>query len=131
MERREINPWPWSLNFGFQQAVEVTGASRTLYCAGQTAADGEGNLRAPGDMAAQLQFSWENLETVLAESDYQPADIIRLLVYVTDIAAFMSAYGALGERMAKAGVKTSMTLVGVDALAFDGQVCELEATAAR
>jgi len=28
-------------------------------------------------------------------------------------------------------VKTAMTLVGVDQLAFEGQVCEIEATAAR
>jgi hypothetical protein len=33
--------------------------------------------------------------------------------------------------MAAAGVKTAMTLTGVGQLAFEGQVCEIEATAAR
>ena len=131
MERRVINPWPWSIDFGFQQAVEVVDATRTLYCSGQTAANAQGELQAPGDMEAQLLLSWENLETVLRDAGHGPSDITRLVVYVTDIGQFMGAYAPLGERMRSAGVKTSMTLIGVNALAFDGQVCEIEATAAR
>ena len=132
MERRIINPWSWSEAFGFQQAIEVKEATRTLYCSGQTAADANGQLQASGDMARQLVLCWENLETVLGEADYSPADLVRLTIYVTDVAAAMGgAFGAVGERMAKAGVKTSMTLVGVDALAFEGQVCEIEAIAAQ
>jgi len=131
MERRVINPWPWSVNFGFHQAVETVGATRTLYCSGQTAADAAGDLQAPGDMGRQLLLAWENLETVLGESGYAAADVTRLTVYVTDVDQFMAGYGPLAERMASAGVKTSMTLLGVPRLAFDGQVCELEATAAR
>jgi enamine deaminase RidA (YjgF/YER057c/UK114 family) len=131
MERRIINPWPWSVTFGFQQAVETTNATRTLYCSGQTAANAAGDLQAPGDMGRQLLLSWENLEVVLRESGYAPADVTRLTVYVTDVGQFMAAYGPLAERMASAGVKTAMTLLGVPRLAFDGQVCEIEATAAR
>lgn len=53
-------------------------------------------------------------------------------MYVTDVAAFMGgAYTPLAEKMAAAGVRTSMTLIGVDALASDGQVCEREGAATR
>lgn len=131
MERRTINPWPWSLSFGFQQAVETKNATRTLYCSGQTAANAEGALQAPGDMGRQLLISWDNLQLLLRESGYVAADITRLMVYVTDIEKFMAAYAPLAERMAASGVRTTMTLIGVDRLAFDGQVCEIEATAAR
>lgn len=131
MERRIINPWPWSANFGFQQAVETTNATKTLYCAGQTAANAAGDLQAPGDMGRQLLLAWENLETLLRESGYTAADVTRLTIYVTDVDQFMAAYGPLAERMASLGVQTSMTLLGVPRLAFAGQVCEIEATAAR
>ena len=47
MERRTINPWTWQERFGFQQANEVTGAERVLYCAGQTSVDGNGNPTVP------------------------------------------------------------------------------------
>jgi enamine deaminase RidA (YjgF/YER057c/UK114 family) len=132
MERRVINPWPWSLQFGFQQAVETTNATRTLYCSGQTSANAKGEVQAAGDMARQLVLSWENLETLLRDSGYEVRDVTRITVYVTDIDQFKGgANTPLAERMAAAGVKTAMTLIGVDQLAFEGQVCEIEATAAR
>jgi enamine deaminase RidA (YjgF/YER057c/UK114 family) len=131
MERRVINPWPWSIKLGFQQAIETTNATRTLYCSGQTAANEKGELQASGDMERQLLLSWENLETVLKESGYDAKDVTRLIVYVTNVDQFMGASASLGERMAAAGVQTAMTLIGVDRLAFEGQVCEIEATAAR
>jgi enamine deaminase RidA (YjgF/YER057c/UK114 family) len=131
MERRIINPWPWSINFGFQQAVETSNATKTLYCSGQTAANEKGELQAAGDMGRQLLISWENLETVLKESGYAAKDVARLTVYVTNIDQFMGTYAPLAERMAAAGVQTAMTLIGVDRLAFEGQVCEIEATATR
>ncbi len=45
MERREINPWPWSVEMGFHQAVEVSAGTRTLYCSGQTSVDENGGRR--------------------------------------------------------------------------------------
>ena len=36
MEQRKVNPWTWQDEYGFSQAIEVTGAERVLYCAGQT-----------------------------------------------------------------------------------------------
>ena len=42
MERSAVNPWQWSLNFGFNQGELVEGASRTLFCSGQTSVDADG-----------------------------------------------------------------------------------------
>ena len=132
MERRVVNPWPWSLDFGFQQAIETTHATKTLYCSGQTAANAKGELQAPGDMERQLLLCWENLEVLLRESGYGPEDIVRLTLYVTDMDRFMGgAYTPLAKRMAASHVQTAMTAVGVDRLAFEGQMCEIEATATR
>ncbi len=62
MNRTAVNPWEWSLQFGFNQAETVEGHSRVLVCAGQTAIDGDGSPQHAGDMAAQLTLALDNLE---------------------------------------------------------------------
>src|SRR5438552_618789 len=42
MERRAVNPWKWQDQFGFAQAIEVTGAQKVLVCSGQTSVDANG-----------------------------------------------------------------------------------------
>ena len=128
MERRTINPWTWQEQFGFNQGHEVTGAERTLYLAGQTSLDDDGQLVHEGDMAGQINKSIDNIETVLAAADMTLADVVRLNVYTTDVDALIENAGALGRRN-EAGSQHSSTLLGVARLAFPELLVELEATA--
>ena len=48
MERTAVNPWQWSVAFGFNQGEIAEGHTRTLFCAGQTSVDGEGQPEPPG-----------------------------------------------------------------------------------
>ena len=129
MERRSVNPWPWSVNFGFQQAELVDGASKVLYCSGQTSVDAEGNVQHAGDMGAQLALAFDNVEAVLADAGMTLANVVRVNVYTTDVDAFFASYGGVAERLAAANVKMSSTLLGVSRLAFDGLMVEIEVTA--
>ena len=129
LERTAINPWPWSVAMGFNQAEIVTGQSRTLYCSGQAAVDGEGAAQHPGDMAAQLGLAADNLETVLAAAGMALADVVRLTIYTTDVDLFFEHYGVLASRLAAAGVFPPATLVGVARLAYPELMVEVEATA--
>ncbi len=78
MERQTINPWTWQDQFGFVQANAVSGAERTIYCAGQTSVDGDGNPVHEGDMAGQISQALDNVEAVLRESGAALADVVRL-----------------------------------------------------
>jgi hypothetical protein len=40
---KPINPWPWSLKLGFDQAQVVEDHQRQLVCSGQDAVDADGN----------------------------------------------------------------------------------------
>jgi len=131
MERRVINPWTWQDNFGFSQAVEVKNAERTLYCAGQTSNDADGNVMHAGDMRGQINLALDNLETVLQAAGFELKDIVRLNMYTTDMDLFFGSYDALVSRLAAAGVRQSATLLGVTRLAFPEFLIELEATAAK
>jgi enamine deaminase RidA (YjgF/YER057c/UK114 family) len=121
----------WQEQFGYEQAVETSGAERTLWCAGQTSVDDEGNPMHEGDMTAQALRALDNLEAVLREGGYELSDVVRLNYYVTDLDAFFAAGEALGPRFAEAGCRASGTLLGVQRLAFPGLLVEMEATAVR
>ncbi|HEX7303464.1 RidA family protein [Lentzea sp.] len=129
MERTTVNPWPWSVEFGFTQGEVVSGQGRTVYCAGQAATDAEGRPRHEGDMAAQVELSLANLEEVLAAAGMTLANLVRLTVYTTDVDLLLRHYGVLVGRLGAAGVSSTMTLLGVTRLAFPSLLVELEATA--
>ena len=129
VERRAVNPWTWSQNFGYNQAELVEGAGKMLFCAGQTSVDSDGNPQHPGDMAAQIALAVDNLEAVLQEAGMSLADVVRLNFYTTDVDAFFANAGVLGSRTAAVGVAPAGTLLGVARLAFPELMIEIEATA--
>ena len=134
MERRIINPWTWTDHYGVAQAVEITGASRTLICSGQIAVDAEGQPLHAGDMKAQLKLALDNLETVLRQADYTFSDVVRLNVYTTDMDAFVAEVaesGILFTRLREARCRPVLTGVGVTRLAFPELMVEIEATAMK
>jgi len=131
MEKRVINPWTWQERFGFEQAQEVTGAERVLYCAGQASVDENGEPLHAGDMEAQALKTIEQIESVLREAGYELADIVRLTIYVTDMDAYFQAAPAVGQRLGAAGVRYASTLIQVARLALPELMVEIEATAVR
>jgi enamine deaminase RidA (YjgF/YER057c/UK114 family) len=129
MERTAVNPWSWSLELGYNQGEVVSGATRTLYCAGQTATGGDGRPQHPGDMAAQLALSLDNLEAVLGEAGMSLVNLVRLNVYTTDVDQLFPHYGVLAARLGAAGVAPPTTMLGVTRLALPDLMVELEGTA--
>ena len=129
MQRTAVNPVTWSVEMGFNQGEVVSGHTRTLYCSGQTAMNGDGKPQHDGDMAAQLALSLDNLEAVLGEADMSLANLVRLNVYTTDVDRLFEHYGVLAARLGAAGVAPPTTMLGVTRLAIPGQTVELEGTA--
>ncbi|HLL65610.1 MAG TPA: RidA family protein [Micromonosporaceae bacterium] len=127
--RSAVNPWTWSAAFGYNQGEIVSGHTRTLYCAGQTAMRGDGKPQHAGDMAAQLALSLDNLEAVLGAAGMSLANLVRLNVYTTDVDLLLQHYGALASRLGAAGVAPSSTMLGVTRLAVPGLMVEIEGTA--
>ena len=129
MERTAINPVTWSLEMGFNQGEVVSGATRTLYISGQTAMSADGRPQHDGDIAAQLALAVDNLEAVLVGAGMSLANLIRIIVYTTDVDALFPHYGVLAGRLGAAGVAPTTTMLGVTRLAIPGQMIELEGTA--
>jgi enamine deaminase RidA (YjgF/YER057c/UK114 family) len=129
MQRTPINPVPWSIRLGFDQAQLIEGTRRQLVCSGQDAVDAEGNPQHPGDMAAQLELSLENLEAILADADMTLANVVRLNVYTTDFDELVNHWGRLTDRFGHAGGRFVTSLLGVTRLFTPELLVMLEATA--
>ena len=130
MERTIVNPWTWQDRLGFVQANDVSGAERTVHCAGQTSVDADGEPLHAGDMAAQVGQALDNLETVLGESGLALGSVVRLNYFTTDVDGFISDGGpVLGARFRESGCRPASTLLGVTRLARPELLVEIEATA--
>jgi enamine deaminase RidA (YjgF/YER057c/UK114 family) len=128
MQRRAINPWPWSLQVGgYNQAEAVSGHTTHLYCAGQTAIDAEGKPQFAGDLGAQLGLALDNLQAVLDGAGMTFENVVRLNIFTTNVDAFLAQLGVLHARLQ--GATPPGTLLGVDRLAYPELLVEIEATA--
>jgi enamine deaminase RidA (YjgF/YER057c/UK114 family) len=130
MERTSINPVSWSLKLGFDQAQLIEGHQRQLVCGGQDSVDADGNPQHPGDMAAQLQLSLDNLEAVLAAANMTLANVVRLNVYTTDFDELVKHWSSLVDRFGKSDGRFVTSLLGVTRLFTPELLVMLEATAA-
>jgi enamine deaminase RidA (YjgF/YER057c/UK114 family) len=129
MNRTTVNPWQWSLKLGYDQGELVSGAARTLYCAGQTATDGDGRPQHAGDMAGQMALCLDNLEAVLRGADMTLANIVKLTIYATDVDLLFRNYGVLMGRLGPAGATPPTTVLGVQRLALPELMVEFDAIA--
>ena len=129
MELKAVNPWSWQDSLHFSHAVEAPAASRVVFLAGQTSVDPDGRPLYAGDMAAQLERAFENLESVLEQAGLSLAHLVRLNYYVTDMAAYARARDVVAAKLGALAVKPSGCLLGVSCLAHPALMIEIEATA--
>jgi enamine deaminase RidA (YjgF/YER057c/UK114 family) len=129
MHRTAVNPSPWSVQLGFNQAELVEGHRRELICSAQDAVDATGTPQHAGDMVEQLRLSLDNLEEVLADADMTLANVVRLNFFTTDMDTLLRNFPQVNERFETTGNRFATSLVGVASLAAPGLVVALEATA--
>lgn len=115
---------------GWNDGMLAPAGGRMLFVAGQTARDATGRVARSG-FAAQFRQTLKNVIEVLHAAGGGPADIGRMTIYVTDLAAYHTARGELAgiwkELMGTHYVATA--LVEVKGLVDENALVEIEATA--
>ncbi|MFI8165255.1 RidA family protein [Streptomyces sp. NPDC085931] len=99
MSAERVNPPGLSPPAGFSHAVVVTG-SRVVFLAGQTALDAGGKV-VGATLPEQFERALANLLSALAAAGGTPADLARVTVYATDVAAYRAHAPELGRRWRK------------------------------
>ncbi len=98
-----------------------------LFTSGCVSLDREGNVVGAGDIDAQVRQVFDNLRAVLRAGGVGPADVVKLTVYLTNIADRQ----ALTEprKVLFGDHRPASTLVEVSALALPELLVEIEAVA--
>ena len=78
------NPPTLSKPTGYTHVVEVTGG-KTVYISGQIALDKDGKVVGEGDMKAQAEQVFKNLQAALAAAGATFKDVVKMNTYITDM----------------------------------------------
>ena len=119
----KTNPDPYEA-FNIAQAYK---AGDFIFVSGQAALDLEGNIVGLGDFDAQAVQAFENLRAVLMAAGSGMDKLIKVNIYVTDMANFESVV-AIRERYFSPPWPAD-TLVEVSALALPELMIEIEGVA--
>jgi 2-iminobutanoate/2-iminopropanoate deaminase len=125
MQRRDLNASDaYHPVAAYTQAIEVSGAARTLYISGQVGLRMDGTL--PDGIAEQSRLAWQNLEAQLRAAGMTLDNLVKITIILPnggDVAAAREARSkALGDR------KPASTLI-VGGLANPAWKIEIEAVA--
>jgi 2-iminobutanoate/2-iminopropanoate deaminase len=125
MQRRDLNASDaYHPVAAYTQAIEVSGAARTLYVSGQVGLSMDGTL--PDGIAEQSHLAWQNLEAQLRAAGMTLDNLVKITIILPnggDVAAAREARSkALGDR------KPASTLI-VGGLANPAWKIEIEAVA--
>ncbi|MDA1098684.1 MAG: RidA family protein [Proteobacteria bacterium] len=126
-----ILPEGWNRARGFSYGVAAVG-SRVLRIAGQIAATNGNQPVDPGlDFGGQWERAMGNLVTILRAAGGEPANLVMLRAFVTDIDAFNAAGPAVGAAWGTHLGKhfPAMTLVQVSRLIDPNAMVEIEGEA--
>ena len=128
---RRINPPELGTPPGYSQVVEVS-AGRIIFIAGQAALDRDGNLVGKNDFAAQAVQVFENLAIALQASGCTAANLVKLTVFLTDMANLASYREARNRFFTSVAppAAPAATLVEVSKLYGADFMIEIEAIAA-
>ena len=129
MPKQYLNPHGIPKLPGFSQVA--TGRDGTfVFISGQVALNGDNELVGKGDLAAQMVQTFQNLEGALKGVGATFDDVLKTTIYIVDYSP--EQVGVVREvrgRFLTGEHPPASTLIGVQALAFDGLLVEIEAVA--
>jgi 2-iminobutanoate/2-iminopropanoate deaminase len=97
MQRRDVNAADAPAPAGqYTQAVEVSGAARTLYVSGQVGVAADGSI--PENVEAQTALAWRNLQAQLRAANMGIENLVKITTIVrnqADVAAVRAGRSAV------------------------------------
>src|SRR5499427_9058863 len=82
---KRTNPPALSKPTGYTHVVEVSGPAKTIYISGQIAYDKDGTLVGAGDMKAQAEQVFKNLQAARDGAGAKCSGVVKVNRYITDM----------------------------------------------
>jgi enamine deaminase RidA (YjgF/YER057c/UK114 family) len=129
MTKQFLNPPGLANPGGYTNVVSAEGG-KLVFVAGQVAFDTSLQIVGRGDLRAQTRKTFENLKIALEAAGARFSDVVKLNVYVVDYKpADRQAIVEIRNLFVARENPPASTLIGVQALAADGLLVEVEAIA--
>lgn len=93
MRKETINPASMAKPSGYAHGMKV---GQTVYLGGQTALDADMQI-VPGGIVAQFRQALTNVLTTLTEAGGQPADLVEVTIYLTDVDDYLANGREIGQ----------------------------------
>lgn len=90
MKKKYLTPHNFTKKTGaYSHGISVDcGDHKIIFVTGQIAMDEWGNAVAPGDFSKQTKYIFENIKTILAEDYATFHDVVKVVIYTTDMSKF-------------------------------------------
>ncbi len=131
MEKRYLEPKDFTPTMGaYSHGITVdVGDSEMIFVTGQIAMDKDGTAVAPDDISKQTEFVFQNISAILAEGGASLDDVVKAVIYVTDISKFKEISAIRNKYFAVS--KPASTLVEISRTVKEGCDIEIEVLAIR
>ncbi len=123
-----VNPPTLPPSPGYTQVV-IAPAGRTVHISGQVALDTSAAIVGSGDFKAQARQVFENLKAALAAGGASFADVVKITIFVLDMAN-LPALREIRDEYVNTECPPASTAVQVSRLAREEFLLEIEAVAA-
>jgi len=124
---KRTNPPALSKPTGYTHIVEVTGPTKTIYISGQIAFDKDGKLVGAGDMKAQAEQVFKNLQAALEAAGAKFTDVVKMNSYITDMSKIQAVRDVRARYFGE--VTPASTFVQVAGLVRPDLMLEIEVVA--
>jgi len=124
---KRTNPPALSKPTGYTHIVEVTGPAKTIYISGQIAFDKDGKLVGAGDMKAQAEQVFKNLQAALEAAGAKFTDVVKMNSYITDMSKIQAVRDVRARYFGE--VTPASTFVQVAGLVRPDLLLEIEVVA--
>jgi enamine deaminase RidA (YjgF/YER057c/UK114 family) len=81
---QHLNPEGLHKNPAYSQAIVVSGAAKTVYVGGQNAVDASGAVVGKGDLKAQTEQVFKNLQTALEAGGAKLENVVKWNIYIVE-----------------------------------------------
>ncbi len=129
MEINYINPPSLCPTYGWTHVASVSGG-KTIYISGQVSVNERGEVVGKGDMRAQTEQTFRNVERALAAVGATFRDVVKTNLYVVGLKPeYVPIIREVRARYIAAEHPPVSTLVGISALVGPEWMIEIEAVA--
>ena len=115
---------------GYNHVVVVEDARKLVFVSGQGALDENLNVIGAGDVEAQAYATLANVRRGLEAAGASPADVVKMVTYVTDITDKQPAVRQARLAFFDGSPPSASTMVEVSRLPIDGMLIEIDVIAA-